>query len=165
MPKTEALARLRTENAALRRDTLCPAGAGGAVVGGPGCRSGTLSANWKRRRRRPRPKFRRMRPSAPSSRGRSVPPNTTTRDGERRRQRLVEHRLECCPQCQGRLSGVHVGRRRQVVDLPPPPPVEVIEHQLYRGWCSYCPTWREAPLDLGGQVLGQGRMGVGIASL
>jgi transposase len=52
-----------------------------------------------------------------------------------------------------------------VVDLPPPPPVEVIEHQLYRGWCSYCHAWREAPLDLSGQVLGQGRIGVGIASL
>src|SRR5215469_8735254 len=78
---------------------------------------------------------------------------------------IVEHRLERCPQCQGRLSGVHVGRRRQVVDLPPPPPVEVSEHHLYRGWCSYCHTWREAPLDLSGQVLFQGRIGVGIASL
>src|SRR5215468_1727274 len=36
---------------------------------------------------------------------------------------IKEHRLECCPACQGRLSGVHLARRRQVVDLPPPPPV------------------------------------------
>jgi transposase len=41
----------------------------------------------------------------------------------------------------------------------------VTEHQVYRGWCSYCRAWREAPLDLHGQVLGQGRLGVGIASL
>src|SRR5215831_1695662 len=78
---------------------------------------------------------------------------------------VVEHRLECCPACQGRLSGVHLARRRQVVDLPPPPPVQVTEHQVFRGWCSFCQTWQEAPLDLAGQVLGQSRIGVGIASL
>lgn len=78
---------------------------------------------------------------------------------------VVEHRLPCCPACQGRLSGVCLARRRQVVDLPPPPPVEVSEHQVFKGWCSFCQTWREAPLNLSGQVLGQGRIGVGIASL
>jgi hypothetical protein len=78
---------------------------------------------------------------------------------------VVEHRLTCCPACQGRLSGVHLARRRQVVDLPPPPPVAVIEHQVFTGWCSFCHTWREAPLDLTGQVLGQSRIGIGIASL
>jgi hypothetical protein len=78
---------------------------------------------------------------------------------------VVEHRLECCPACQGRLSGVHLSRRRQVVDLPPPPPVQIREHRVFTGWCSFCHAWREAPLDLTGQVLGQGRIGVGIASL
>lgn len=78
---------------------------------------------------------------------------------------VVEHRLACCPACQGRLSGVHLARRRQVVDLPPPPPVVVSEHQVFKGWCSFCQTWREAPLDLTGQVLGQSRIGIGIASL
>lgn len=78
---------------------------------------------------------------------------------------IVEHRLEYCPACQGHLSGAHLARRRQVIDLPPPPPVEVIEHQVFKGWCSFCQTWREAPLDLSGQVPGQGRIGVGIASL
>lgn len=78
---------------------------------------------------------------------------------------IVEHRLERCPTCQGHLSGVHLARRRQVVDLPPPPPVEVTEHQVFRGWCSFCHAWREARLSLAGQVLGQGRIGVGIASL
>lgn len=78
---------------------------------------------------------------------------------------VVEHRLTCCPTCQGRLGGGHLARRRQVVDLPPPPPVAVIEHQVFRGWCSFGHAWREAPLDLAGQVLGQGRIGVGIASL
>jgi hypothetical protein len=78
---------------------------------------------------------------------------------------VVEHRLEHCPACQGRLSGVHLARRRQVVDVPPPPPVQIIEHRVFTGWCSFCHAWREAPLNLAGQVLGQGRIGVGIASL
>ncbi len=78
---------------------------------------------------------------------------------------VIEHRLVCCSACQGHLSGVHLARRRQVVDLPPPPAVEVIEHQVFKGWCSYCHAWREAPLDLTGQVLGQSRIGVGVASL
>lgn len=77
----------------------------------------------------------------------------------------VEHPIRHCPDCGGALGGVHVGRTRQVVDLPLPPPVEVIEHQVQRGWCSACGKWREAPLDLRGQVLGRGRLGVGIAAL
>jgi|SRR5579862_7160546 len=78
---------------------------------------------------------------------------------------VVEHHLERCPACQGRLSGVHLARRRQVVDVPPPPTVQIIEHRVFKGWCSFCHAWREAPLNLAGQVLGQGRIGVGIASL
>ena len=79
--------------------------------------------------------------------------------------RVVEHRIERCPDCQGRLSGLTLARRRQVVELPLPPPVEITEHQVYQGWCSYCRKWRAAPLDLCGQVVGRGRLGVGVASL
>jgi transposase len=78
---------------------------------------------------------------------------------------LVAHPITHCPDCGSRLGGVQVGRTRQVVDLPPPLPVEVTEHQVQRGWCSACHAWREAQLDLAGQVLGQGRLGLGIASL
>jgi transposase len=60
---------------------------------------------------------------------------------------------------------VHVGRTRQVVDLPPPPAVVVTEHRVQRGWCSACARWHEAPLTLAGEAFGQGRLGVGIASL
>jgi uncharacterized coiled-coil protein SlyX len=67
---------------------------------------------------------------------------------------IVEHRIERCPACQGHVSGVHLARRRQVIDGPPPPPVQVIEHQVFKGWCSFCRAWREAPVDLCGQVLG-----------
>lgn len=79
--------------------------------------------------------------------------------------RTVAHAITHCPDCGGALGGVRVGRRRQVIELPPPPPVELIEHQVQRGWCSACGKWREAPLDLGGHALGRGRVGVGIAAL
>ena len=36
---------------------------------------------------------------------------------------------------------------------------------MYHGWCSHCGTWREAPLNVSQQVVGQGRFGVKIASL
>jgi len=36
---------------------------------------------------------------------------------------------------------------------------------VYHGWCSQCGTWREAPLDVSQEVVGQGRFGVKIASL
>jgi transposase len=79
--------------------------------------------------------------------------------------RVVEHPITHCPDCGNRLGGVHVGRRRQVIDLPPPPPVEVVEHQVARGWCSACRRWHEASVDLAGHAVGQGRLGVGVASL
>jgi transposase len=80
---------------------------------------------------------------------------------------VVEHPMTVCPDCGSRLGGVHVGRTRQVVELPPPPAVVVTEHRVRRGWCSACARWQEAPLDLrgqAGQAFGQGRLGVGIAS-
>lgn len=87
----------------------------------------------------------------------------------RRRQastQIVEHPIRHCPDCGSALGGVQIGRTRQVIELPAPPPVEIIEHQVQRGWCSACRRWREAPLDLTGQVLGpKGRLGVGIATL
>jgi hypothetical protein len=86
----------------------------------------------------------------------------------RRRQAptvVVEHRIKHCAVCASALGGISVARRRQVIELPPPPPVEVREHGVYKGWCSQCGTWREAPLDVSQQVVGQGRFGVKIASL
>jgi hypothetical protein len=56
----------------------------------------------------------------------------------------VEHRLTHCPDCGSALGGVQVGRTRQVIELPPPPAVESIEHQVQRGWCSACGTWHVA---------------------
>jgi transposase len=72
--------------------------------------------------------------------------------------RIIEHSIVSCPVCASRLGGVSVARRRQVIELPPPPPVEVTEHGVYHGWCSECRQWREAPLDVSAEVLGQGRV-------
>ena len=78
---------------------------------------------------------------------------------------IVEHRIGSCPVCASRLGGVSIARRRQVIEIPPPPPVEVREHVVYHGWCSECQHWREAPLDVSAEVLGQGRLGMKITSL
>jgi len=78
---------------------------------------------------------------------------------------IVEHPIKHCPVCASALGGISIVRRRQVIELPAPPPVEVTEHVVYHGWCSECRAWREAPLDVSSQVVGQGRLGVKIASL
>jgi hypothetical protein len=54
---------------------------------------------------------------------------------------------------------------REVVELPPPQAVEVIEHQVIKRWCPHCARWHSPSLHLGGQVFRQGRIGVRIASL
>lgn len=78
--------------------------------------------------------------------------------------RVERHALERCPQCAYRLSGESIDYTREVVELPEPQPVEVIEHQVIKRWCPHCQAWRSPRLDLSGQVLGHGRMGVRIAS-
>jgi transposase len=78
---------------------------------------------------------------------------------------IVEHRLLTCPTCQLRLGGISLARCREVIDVPAPPPVEVTEHRIYKGWCAGCQKWYEAPVDVHEQVVGQGRIGVRLASL
>jgi transposase len=79
--------------------------------------------------------------------------------------RTERHALEHCPDCSYRLSGESIDYTREVIELPPPQPVEVIEHQVIKRWCPHCETWHSPKLDLRGQVLGQGRIGVRVASL
>jgi len=79
--------------------------------------------------------------------------------------RYERHALERCPECDYRLSGESVDYTREVVELPPPPAVEVTEHQVIKRWCPHCRKWRSPQLDLSGQVIGHGRIGVRIASL
>jgi transposase len=79
--------------------------------------------------------------------------------------RSVEHALDRCPACHYRLQGHSLDYSREVLELPEPQPLEVIEHRVIKRFCPLCQSWHSPKLDLRGQVLGQGRIGVRIASL
>ena len=79
--------------------------------------------------------------------------------------RIERHALACCPECAYELRGESIDYTREVVELPPPQAVAVIEHQVVKRWCPHCQAWRSPKLDLSGQVIGQGRIGVQIAGL
>jgi hypothetical protein len=74
------------------------------------------------------------------------------------------HAYERCPDCGYPVRGGSVWWERQVVDLPPPAPVVVTEHQFIRRWCPVCQKWRVPPLPAN-LTLGQGRLGLRVASL
>lgn len=93
-------------------------------------------------------------------------------NGARRREtptQTIQHQLEQCPDCAYPLQHPQLALRRQVIDLAPPQPVDIIEHQLFKGWCARCGKWHYARVDLSAHVVGEGRsksrMGVRIASL
>jgi hypothetical protein len=77
---------------------------------------------------------------------------------------IVEHRIVSCPDCHLHLGGISLARVREVIDVPPPP-LEITEHRIFKGWCTGCLKWHEAPVDFREEVLGQGRLGVRSASL
>lgn len=79
--------------------------------------------------------------------------------------RIERHVLDECPECKYRLHGESIDYTREVIEIPPPQAVEVIEHQVIKRWCPHCERWRSPCLNLQGQVIGQGRMGVRVASL
>ena len=79
--------------------------------------------------------------------------------------RTVDHRLDYCPECNLHLYGESLDYARQVVELPPPRPYEVIEHRVIKRFCPCCCQWQSPTLDLKGQVLGHGRIGVRVTSL
>lgn len=78
---------------------------------------------------------------------------------------IRQHALDRCPKCDYKLSGQSIARRRQVIDLPVMPALQVVEHQVIKRWCPKCQAWHTPKLDLSDEVLGQGRMGHGIASM
>ncbi len=79
--------------------------------------------------------------------------------------RYERHALERCPECDYPLRGESIDYTREVIEIPEPQPVEVTEHQVIKRWCPRCEQWRSPQLDLRGQVIGQGRIGVRVASL
>lgn len=78
---------------------------------------------------------------------------------------IEHHMLERCPTCGYRLRGNSLAYTRQVIEVPRPQPVEIIEHHVIKRWCPCCTRWRTPRLDLSQQILGQGRIGIRIASL
>lgn len=109
-----------------------------------------------------------------------VKPNTPKRERQPRKRRKPEHNrarrletptrieqhaLDRCPDCGLQLHGGTLARRRQVLELPEPQPVDVIEHQVIKRWCAWCKRWQAPKLDLRGQVLDQSRLGVRLTSL
>jgi hypothetical protein len=159
MTLEDEVARLRAENAELRtlvaqlQDQLAAALA--------------RIAELEQQRRDPPPFVKPNRPARPDPK-----PSRKKRDARhnraRRREtptRTVDHALSRCPDCNYQLRGQSIDYTRQVIELPPPPPVEVIEHRIIKRFCPVCRRWREEQLDLHGQVLGRGRIGVRLASL
>lgn len=111
-----------------------------------------------------------VKPNRPVSSEPPKPRKKRAREHNRSRKRaqptrIERHVLEHCPDCGYRLRGESLAYSREVIELPPPAPVDVIEHQVIKRWCPCCGAWRRPQLDLAGQVIGQGRIGVRIASL
>jgi transposase len=151
MPEEEVVC-LRAENAALREQLAA------ALV---------RIAELEQQPRHP-PPF--VRPNRPKSTEPKRPRKKRAAQHNRGRRcelptRTQVHALERCPECNYHLHGQSVDYRRQVIELPAPAPVEIIEHQVIKRFCPHCQRWRSPQLDLRGQVLGQGRIGVRIASL
>ena len=79
--------------------------------------------------------------------------NTSRKRGEP--TRVERHALERCPECNYRLQGESIDYTREVVELPEPQPVEVIEHQVIKRWCPSCQAWQAPHLDLSGKSWGR----------
>lgn len=79
--------------------------------------------------------------------------------------RTVEHAFDRCPECNYQLGGKSVDYVRQVIEIPEPKPVEVVEHRVIKRYCPHCERWRSPKLELAGQVLGRSRMGIRLVSL
>jgi transposase len=159
----EEVARLRAENAELRvliadlRDTLAADLA----------RIAELEEQLKQKRPDP-PAF--VKPNRPKrekpagARKKRAPQHNTSRRRETP-TRIERHALDHCPECSYPLTGDSVDYTRQVIELPPPQPVDITEHQVIKRKCPHCDQWRAPHLDLRGTVIGQGRIGVRIAGL
>ncbi len=138
LPLVERIAQLEAELAELK---------------GP---KGKSVPDWvKQNRPKKEPKEKRRKRARDQNHGRCIETPTRT----------LDHHLEHCPECDGRLSGGRLDYTRQVVELPAPQPVEVIEHRVIKRFCPHCRRWQRPKLDLKGQVFGRGRIGVRITSL
>ena len=76
----------------------------------------------------------------------------------------VRHALDACPDCGCTLVGGSVKRTREVIEVRPSP-VQVTAHQYVERGCPQCGKRWTPKVELAGEALGQGRIGVGLASL
>lgn len=155
----QELARLREENARLVAEVERLSAALAKAVE----RIAELERGKKKR-----PEF--VKPNRPQQKGEKPPRKKRAAEHNTSRKRMTptrreRHALDQCPECQYELSGESIDYTREVIELPPPQAVEVIEHQVIKRWCPCCGAWRSPKLDLSGQVFGQGRIGVRIAAL
>lgn len=79
--------------------------------------------------------------------------------------RREDHRLERCPDCGAKLRHERKAWTREVIELPPPQPVEVIEHVVYEGHCQRCGKWQHPQLSAEGVTFGQRRLGPRLCAL
>jgi hypothetical protein len=88
-------------------------------------------------------------------------------NNSRRREtptRIETHRLEACPTCGSGLTKHKESYRRQIIDMPEPQPVEIVEHRLEQGWCDRCRSWH-VPERQWPEAVGQGRIGVRLTGM
>jgi len=122
-----------------------------------------LSWSNSRSRRLRSPRLHSSSRTAPSGRQRtaSAKKRAAEHNTSRRREtptRIERHALDRCPVCAYPLSGESIDYTREVIEIPPPPPVEITEHRVIKRLCSHCAAWRSPQLDLSQQVFGQGRV-------
>jgi len=138
------VAALREENARLR---------GERGEEQPGAAARRPPAWAKAKAPKPAPERERKRRAAEHNHGRRRMPAPAV-------TRVVAHVVAACPHCRTPLTGGWAARRVQVIDLPPPQPVEVVEHVLLERRCPRCQRRvRPAPPGEAAGRLGQGRFG------
>lgn len=150
------VAELKAIIAGLRAEIEALRGSGGSDGQAPVFVKPNRHPDKHAHRARPK-KTRRQRAAEQNAVRKKEPPEQVTE--------IRQHALERCPTCDYKLSGHSIARRRQVIDLPPMPGLQVVEHQVLKRWCPVCKVWHVPKLDLSGEVLGHGRLGHGIASL
>ena len=136
-------AQLRAENAGLRAQLEQAAG----KKGGP---PSFVKANRPKPEKQPRKKR-----DAKHNQARKLETPT----------RVEKHTLLRCPECDEALGGGSLHYRRQVIEIPEPQPVEIVEHQIEKRWCRRCRRWHWPVMEWQGVVMGQGRIGVRLAGL
>ncbi len=153
MTQEEEIAQLRTENQALR-EALSQA---------------LARIEELEKQKTPPPEFVKANVKKPAAQEKTPRKKRDAKHNHGRRRavptQIVEHRLVTCPDGHLRLGGISLARVREVIEVPLPSPVGIIHHRIFKGWCEQCQKWHEAPLDVQGEVLGQGRLGVRLISL